>query len=74
MLWYGPFHPLHNRITITTQGKYTAIKAGAIPELVKLVDDESSEVRLNAITAITTLSEAPEGRREVLENVDKVRY
>lgn len=38
------------RITITTKGKYTAIKEGkAIQPLVDLVDDSKSEVRLNAL-------------------------
>ncbi|CAB4036550.1 Hypothetical predicted protein, partial [Paramuricea clavata] len=32
----------------------------------------SSEVRLNALKAITTLAEAPMGRTTLLENVDKV--
>ena len=36
-------------ITITTKGKYTAINGGAIAPLVSLVDDEISEVRLNAL-------------------------
>ena len=63
---------LSSRITITTQGKYKAIEAMAIPKLVNLVNDKSSEVRLNAIKAITTLSEAPEGRKALLENVSTV--
>lgn len=60
------------RITITTQGKYKAIAAQAIPKLVILVNDENSEVRLNAIKAITMLSEAPEGRRALLNHEDMV--
>ncbi|XP_059162008.1 radial spoke head 14 homolog [Physella acuta] len=60
-------------ITITTKGKYTAIHALTIPSLVSLVDDLNSEVRLNAIKALTCLSEAPEGRQELLQHVDKIR-
>ncbi|KAJ8298668.1 hypothetical protein KUTeg_022728 [Tegillarca granosa] len=60
-------------ITITTSGKYTAIKANAIQPLVDLVDDDTSEVRLNAIKALTCLSEAPEGRKTLLEHVDKIK-
>lgn len=60
------------RITITTQGKTTAISSGAIPKLVQLVNDSSSEVRLNTIKAITTLSESPDGREELLKNVEDV--
>lgn len=37
------------RITITTKGKYAAIEESAIPNLVKLLDDPESEVRLNAL-------------------------
>ena len=37
------------RITITTKGKYSAIEAEAIPNLVKLLGDPESEVRLNAL-------------------------
>lgn len=61
-------------ITITTKGKYTAINdAMAIDPLVKLVDDDISEVRLNALKALTCLSEAPEGRRVLLQHVDKIK-
>lgn len=46
------------RITITTKGKYTAINAGAIEPLVSLVDDDKSEVRINAlkVSLVTTKS------------------
>ena len=59
-------------IAITTRGKYTAIECGAIRELVKLVDDPSSETRSYTLKAITMLSEAPEGRKELLNYVDRV--
>ncbi len=60
------------RITITTKGKYTALEADAIEPLVTLVDDATSEVRLNSLKALTCLSEAPEGRKMLLDHVDKV--
>ncbi|CAG2239140.1 Radial spoke head 14 homolog [Mytilus edulis] len=61
-------------ITITTKGKYTAINEGkAIQPLVDLVDDEKSEVRLNALKALTCLSEAPEGRKVLLDHVEKIK-
>ncbi|KAK6973879.1 radial spoke head 14 [Biomphalaria glabrata] len=44
-----------------------------IPALVNLVDDINSEVRLNAIKALTCLAEAPEGRRELLQHVEQIR-
>uniref|UniRef100_A0A674J9T1 Radial spoke head 14 homolog n=1 Tax=Terrapene triunguis TaxID=2587831 RepID=A0A674J9T1_9SAUR len=59
--------------TTTTQGKYAALSADAIPPLLKLVDDETSKVRLNAIKALTMLSEAPEGRKTLLNHVDLFR-
>ena len=37
------------RITITTKGKYAAIEADAIPNLVNLLEDPEIEVRLNAL-------------------------
>ncbi|KAK3104197.1 hypothetical protein FSP39_025204 [Pinctada imbricata] len=61
-------------ITITTKGKYTAINEGkAIQPLVDLVDDSVSEVRLNALKALTCLSEAPEGRKVLLQHVEKIK-
>ncbi|XP_029475990.1 radial spoke head 14 homolog [Rhinatrema bivittatum] len=58
---------------ITTQGKYAALNADAITALLPLVNDELSKVRLNAIKTLTSLSEAPEGRKVLLENVDQLR-
>jgi len=60
-------------ITITTKGKYTALEAEAIPPLVELVDDATSEVRLNALKALTCLGECPEGRKVLGEHVAKIQ-
>lgn len=60
-------------IAITTKGKYTALEVNAIPSLVELVDDPNSEVRINALKALTCLSEAPEGRKELLTHIDKIK-
>lgn len=60
-------------ITITTKGKKKAIECNAIPPLVTLVDDGTSEVRANSLKALTCLSEAPEGRRTLLDHVDKIK-
>ena len=46
------------RITITTKGKYAAIDEKAIPNLVKLLDDPESEVRLNALKVCKILCTA----------------
>lgn len=55
--------------TITTQGKYKALEADIIPPLLILVNDPVSKVRLNAIKTITTMSEAPAGRRALLDHL-----
>ncbi len=49
--WYKRFScgSFCDRIAITTKGKYTALEAEAVDALALLVDDEISEVRLNAI-------------------------
>ncbi|XP_053326350.1 radial spoke head 14 homolog [Spea bombifrons] len=60
-------------ITITTQGKYAAFHCGAIPKLLALVTDGHSRVRLNCLKALTTLSEAPEGRKVLLQDVNIVQ-
>ena len=61
------------RITITTKGKYTAINSGALEPLVNILGDErSTEIRVNALKAITCLSEAPEGREWLSQHVTKV--
>ncbi|XP_030073868.1 radial spoke head 14 homolog [Microcaecilia unicolor] len=56
--------------TVTTQGKYAALHADAITALLPLVNDKLSKVRLNVIKTLTTLSEAPEGRKVLLEHVN----
>eukprot|EP00912_Choanoflagellata_sp_UC4_P002170 UC4_evm9s1370 len=62
-------------ITIVTQGKVDAIKAGAAPALLTLLDDPDEGVKLNAIKAMTTLAEAPSGRQQLNSqaNLDKLQ-
>ncbi|XP_063769119.1 radial spoke head 14 homolog isoform X2 [Pseudophryne corroboree] len=60
-------------ITITTPGKYAALQAGAIPKLLDLVKDSHSKVRLNCLKALTNLSEAPEGRKILLNGVNVIQ-
>ncbi len=43
------FNGFFSMISITTKGKYAAIEAGAIPRLVAILQDPSSEVRLNSL-------------------------
>ncbi|VDQ00579.1 unnamed protein product [Trichobilharzia regenti] len=40
--------------------------------LLILVDDENSRVRVNALKVITCLSETPEGRRILLDHLNKM--
>lgn len=61
-------------IAITTPGKYSCLKEGAIMNLVHLIDEPISETRVNALKAITCLAESPEGRKELQAHVDKVIY
>ena len=47
-----------SRISITTKGKYAAVEAGCIPKLIPLLNDTSSEVRLNAVKVHFSFHEA----------------
>lgn len=42
--------------------------AEAIPPLLKLVAEETSKARLNAIKTLTLLAELPEGRQTLLDH------
>lgn len=59
-------------IAITTPGKYKCLNHDAIGHLIPLIHDPLSEMRVNALKIITCLSEAPEGRKELLKHVDNV--
>ena len=48
------------------------MKCKTIPTLIKLLDDPSTEVRLYALKLITTLSETPAGRSELLQSLERV--
>lgn len=47
-----------SRISITTEGKYAAVEAGCIRQLIPRLNDASSEVRLNAVKVRFSLFEA----------------
>ncbi|NWH74684.1 RSP14 protein, partial [Piaya cayana] len=51
---------------VKPQGRFSALGAGAIPSLLKLVAEEKSKARLSAIKALTLLAELPQGRRTLL--------
>lgn len=66
------YYLLFYRITITTHGKYLALDANALPRLLKLLKEPSVELRLNALKALTTLSEAPKARSELLRSLTDI--
>nr|CAX73838.1 Rhabdoid tumor deletion region protein 1 [Schistosoma japonicum]CAX73839.1 Rhabdoid tumor deletion region protein 1 [Schistosoma japonicum] len=60
-------------ICTTNHGRYTTLNAGAIPLLLCLVDNNNnSRIRINALKVLTCLSETPEGRRILLDYLDKI--
>ncbi|CAH8519405.1 unnamed protein product [Schistosoma intercalatum] len=59
-------------ICTTNHGRYTTLNAGAIPLLLNLVDDKCSRVRVNTFKVLTCLSETPEGRRILLDHLNKI--
>ncbi|XP_040504069.1 radial spoke head 14 homolog isoform X1 [Gallus gallus] len=56
--------------TIKPKGRCLALRAEAIPRLLKLVAVENSKARLSAIKTLTMLAEVAEGRRKLLERTD----
>ncbi|KFO57898.1 Rhabdoid tumor deletion region protein 1, partial [Corvus brachyrhynchos] len=54
----------------TYQSERMLISAEAIPPLLKLVAEETSKARLNAIKTLTLLAELPEGRQTLLDHRD----
>ncbi|KAM6298084.1 radial spoke head 14 homolog [Aegotheles albertisi] len=55
---------------VKPQGRFSALGAGAIPPLLKLVAEETSKARLSAIKTLTMLAELPEGRKTLLYHTD----
>ncbi|NXG72750.1 RSP14 protein, partial [Baryphthengus martii] len=55
---------------VKPQGRFSALGAGAIPPLLKLVAEETSKARLSAIKTLTMLAELPEGRKTLLDHTD----
>ena len=55
-----------------TKGKYAVIEASSLEKLVPLLTDINSEVRLNAIKALTLLAEAPKAKVELQTCLPKV--
>lgn len=61
-------------MAITTEGKKNFFQLGAQPACCDMLEDELSESRLNAVTAITIIGEIPEGRNYILTNkIDAIK-
>jgi hypothetical protein len=58
---------------VITKGKYAVLEASALDKLVPLLSDINSEVRLNAIKALTLLAEATKAKAELQACLPKVR-
>ncbi|NXE06913.1 RSP14 protein, partial [Lophotis ruficrista] len=56
--------------TVKPEGRFSALGAEAIPPLLKLVAEETSKARLNAIKTLTMLAGLPEGREALLDHTD----
>ncbi|NXS64452.1 RSP14 protein, partial [Brachypteracias leptosomus] len=54
---------------VKPQGRFSALGAGAVPPLLKLVAEETSQARLSAIKTLTMLAELPGGRRTLLDHI-----
>ena len=59
-------------IAVITKGKYAVLEASALDKLVPLLSDINSEVRLNAIKALSLLAEAPKAKAELQACLPKV--
>jgi hypothetical protein len=57
---------------VITKGKYAVLEVSALDKLVPLLSDINSEVRLNAIKALTLLAEAPKAKTELQACLPKV--
>ena len=59
-------------ISVITKGKYAVLEASALDKLIPLLSDINSEVRLNAIKALTLLAEAPKAKVQLQSCLPKV--
>ncbi|CAI8019789.1 Radial spoke head 14 homolog [Geodia barretti] len=59
-------------ISVITKGKYAVLEAGALPHLVALFTDPSSEVRTNAVKTVTMLAETPRGKQQLQSVVSQL--
>ena len=66
-------HTCTTSISVITKGKYAILEASALEKLLPLLSDINSEVRLNAIKALTLLAEAPKAKVRLQSCLTKVR-
>ena len=59
-------------ISVITKGKYAVLEGSALDKLIPLLSDINSEVRLNAIKALTLLAEAPKAKVQLQSCLPKV--
>ncbi|GBM69019.1 Radial spoke head 14 [Araneus ventricosus] len=59
-------------IALATPGKFMAVGENAIEKILPLVKRKNPEIRLNAIKVLTALSEAPTGRKQLIEKIPQL--
>ena len=59
-------------IAVITDGKYAILSPEVLETLMKLLDDDNSEIRLNSIKLLSLLAETPEGKEELKSALGKV--
>ena len=60
-------------IGVITAGKYAILSPSVLQRLQELLDDELSEIRLNAIRLLSLLAETPQGKKDLASVLEKVR-
>ncbi|GIY72832.1 radial spoke head 14 [Caerostris extrusa] len=60
------------RIANATPGRFLALEEKAIEKILPLIRSKNPEIRLNAIKVLTALSEAPPGRRLLMEYFNQI--
>lgn len=55
-----------------TEGKYAILTPEVLERLIELLNDHSSEVRLNAAKLLSLLAETPQGKENLKSALEKV--
>lgn len=59
-------------IAVTTEGKHAILTPEVLERLMQLLEDESSEVRLNTTKLLSLLAETPQGKETLKTALQKV--